>query len=496
MSEIITTLHPDNDETVNLYPNIKKENIPNGSIDVNRLNDDVKSLLESINELHPSGVDTAAHILAFTSNKGIYIGSDDGNWYYWNGTQYVVGGLFQAVQLANGVEDKLSSLDKTVNPYLYTQFKTARKLDIYSDKFTAGKVVKLAITEWGGDTPTNMYCFAYKNGVQSTIATFTTFNQIRTITLADNYDYLSFYLLTPSAPVIETRLTCYCYILENNTISTRLDAVETTINNSNIQPIFYVGPTREYTSFTACINYINNNNIKNAVVYVDRNNYDLFTEQGGSNYFDSYDHTINGYGLVLKNNIHIIMATGAKLLFNYTGSNTEVLIEYSPLNSGELGFTLENCNIECSNCRYAFHDERKNSTESYHNKFINCNFKIDNSNNASWGIHQALGGGLGKDGEIVIDSCVFESVGMNEADVLTYHNCYTDDYAQSKIVVKNCYTKGVTGMSFRYIGNSQRITPVYVSNCSTGFRIACFYEIPTAPYVNVVLYKWCNELRS
>ena len=101
MSDIITTLHPDTDESTNLYPNIKKQNIPDKSIDMNKIDDDVKSLLDSINELHPSGVDTSTNILAFTTNKGIYIGSDTGYWYYWDGSQYVSGGDYQASEIAD-----------------------------------------------------------------------------------------------------------------------------------------------------------------------------------------------------------------------------------------------------------------------------------------------------------------------------------------------------------------------------------------------------------
>lgn len=105
-NDIITTLHPDNDPDVNLYPNIKKENIPTNAIDKEKLEDDtvdyskldsdVKNLLNSINQLKPSGVDTSINILAFTTNKGIYVGSDTGHWYYWNGTQYADGGEFVA----------------------------------------------------------------------------------------------------------------------------------------------------------------------------------------------------------------------------------------------------------------------------------------------------------------------------------------------------------------------------------------------------------------
>lgn len=105
MTDIITTLHPENDENTNLYPNIKKQNIPDGSVDYIKLADDIKSLLNSVNELHPSGVETSDVILAFTENKGIYIGSDTGYWYYWNGTQYVSGGDYQATAVADGSVD-------------------------------------------------------------------------------------------------------------------------------------------------------------------------------------------------------------------------------------------------------------------------------------------------------------------------------------------------------------------------------------------------------
>ena len=52
MADIITTLHPENDAETNLYPNIKYENIPNGSIDMSKLSDDVKSLFSPSPEIH------------------------------------------------------------------------------------------------------------------------------------------------------------------------------------------------------------------------------------------------------------------------------------------------------------------------------------------------------------------------------------------------------------------------------------------------------------
>ena len=99
MAEIITNLHPDGDENTNLYPNIKKENIPSKSISTDKLDDNVLSLIGS---LKPSGTDTSTNILAYTSNKGIYVATDNGHWYYWDGSQYVNGGVYQASEIADG----------------------------------------------------------------------------------------------------------------------------------------------------------------------------------------------------------------------------------------------------------------------------------------------------------------------------------------------------------------------------------------------------------
>ena len=46
-------------------------------------------------KLEPSGTDTSTNILGFTSDKGIYIATDNGHWYYWNGSSYKDGGAYQ-----------------------------------------------------------------------------------------------------------------------------------------------------------------------------------------------------------------------------------------------------------------------------------------------------------------------------------------------------------------------------------------------------------------
>ena len=112
MAEIITNLHPDGDENTNLYPNIKKENIPSKSISTDKLDDNVLSLIGS---LKPSGTDTSANILAFTYNKGIYVATDNGHWYYWNGSAYTDGGVYQSSEAIEQIKGDINELDSQLS---------------------------------------------------------------------------------------------------------------------------------------------------------------------------------------------------------------------------------------------------------------------------------------------------------------------------------------------------------------------------------------------
>src|SRR5699024_1754533 len=126
-------------------------------------------------------------------------------------------------------------------------------------------------------------------------------------------------------------------------------------------------------------------------------------------YLDSYSGA-KTIGICLKNRVHVIFANGSKVLFNYKGSNTKVHEYFSPFNSGEYGFTLENVWIESTNCRYSVHDERGFAADPYHNKYIRCTM-IHDSSNCSWGAHQAIGGGLGQYGDVLIEDRYYKAVG-------------------------------------------------------------------------------------
>lgn len=204
----------------------------------------------------------------------------------------------------------------------------------------------------------------------------------------------------------------------------------------------------------------------NSTIYVNDGTYDIYQEfidKYGPDYWDTYNAQNNYFGMVLKNRVKIIFSSNSLVKFNYTGNNNAVLSKFSVFNSGENGFTIENLNIECKNCRYCIHDERNIHTDHYINKYLNCNMTLDNSENTGWGSKQCIGGGLGTNGEIIIKDSVFKSVGVaDNYGIISYHNS-SDINAKSNIVISgNVFKTGTARIS--WYGESQKITTALITN--------------------------------
>lgn len=309
----------------------------------------------------------------------------------------------------------------------------------------------------------------------------------------------AFYLLDYENNVLEKRIDCEdsiiyikqdCVMVINNSWK---NSPEPTVNlmtyddsKEIIAPrIYYCGKNRQFKKLKDCIEEATK--FMDSVVYVDNGIYDLVSEFG-IDYLNSYNETEN-IGIELKNRVHVIFSSGAKVVFNYTGSNEATQKYFSPFNSGKYGFTLENALVESTNCRYSVHDERASDSDSYHNVYKRCSFIHDSSKATGWHSAQAIGGGLGLYGDILIEDCYCKSVGNN--DSISYHspNISNENDSKSKIVVTNTYTSGT--LCFIPLGNSSQKTPIYVTGCST----------INPPYLNgtantMELITWNNELRN
>ena len=232
-------------------------------------------------------------------------------------------------------------------------------------------------------------------------------------------------------------------------------------------------------------------------VYIGAGTWDLI-EELGPEYVESCSSTQRG--IYLKNRVHLIGSSESLVTCHYTGDNSSTKTWLSAFNSGEYGFTLENLRIESSNCRYTMHDERDTSIDSYHNKYINCIMK---HNNESGGNRQVIGGGLGKNGHIVIHGCIFESVTADNNSAVSYHNTwYKGGTGKSFIDIQGNIVKGTGTFRFSWFGDSVEMTQIICANNSVGSDIQFVQETAetnlgvSVDIVNMELHKWNNEVRS
>ena len=214
----------------------------------------------------------------------------------------------------------------------------------------------------------------------------------------------------------------------------------TSIYDKLERKVFYCGPDREIKKLIDGI--AEATKYMGSTLYVDAGTYDL-VEEFGDDYFANIT-TEAMPGISLKNRIHIIFSPNSYVTCHYSGSNTNVLKNFSPFNAGQYGFTMENLNLSSSRVRYAVHDERNGKTELCQSKYINCKLKHDNTNNPSWSSYPCIGGGFGSNHEVMIENCVFESVvasGETAHGVVYYHpsNDSNNHSFAAKLTIKDSY---------------------------------------------------------
>lgn len=315
--------------------------------------------------------------------------------------------------------------------------------------------------------------------------TFSKLSALNPITLAEYSAYVvtvnaeaTFYISTASSNT---------YKVPISTIPIKPNAEEYRFGDFLECPnkVVYVGTTRQYKTLKSAIEAVDD--VFDAYIYVDAEEFDLVDEFGQA-FLDAYS-TAESFGLFLKNRVHLIFASGSKVVFNYTGSNAYVHEYFSPFNAGRYGFELIGANIESTNCRYSVHDEHGTENEPYRNIYKGCTMKHDSSA-TTWGAHQCIGGGLGLHGTIEISDCVFEAVGTN-IDA-SYHAPSTSSNAQNRVSVENSYFAGTFRMSTYGTGTAKSYGYVKGNSCTS----APFVSHNEGSADNVEIIAWNNEIRS
>lgn len=145
------------------------------------------------------------------------------------------------------------------------------------------------------------------------------------------------------------------------------------------------------------------------------------------------------------------------------------------------GVTLDGLNLYAEGTLYAIHDDPWHRQEPYVNEYMHCRVIGRLLKNAN-----CIGGGVAKNGRIIIDNCWFDN-GVTDSLTVRYHNTDLPD-AEGDIWISNSWLNGYLGLC--YYGDSAHLD-VYVNGCRAE-RIETRKETEDSVVQNIDLYAWNN----
>ena len=200
---------------------------------------------------------------------------------------------------------------------------------------------------------------------------------------------------------------------------------------------FVVGTNGDFTTLKSCTEYIMDNHVIGATVYVEPNTYDLVSEFGAE-YLENVSDA-KSFGLMIGNDTHFIFAENAKVEFLYTGSNEIVCEWFSPFNVVG-SFTLENANVKVQNARYCVHEDMPTilttPPENCRCVYKNCVMEHIGNTVGEYIGTVAIGAGVWKNSLTVVDGGVYKC-GSQFPCAISWHNANVSE--KSRIVIKNVY---------------------------------------------------------
>ena len=261
--------------------------------------------------------------------------------------------------------------------------------------------------------------------------------------------------------------------------------------------IIYVGSNREIKKITDALAL--GLQKPNIVIILDSEEFDIIDELGDDYMSQSFTGAEDSRGIELYNNITIKGTGNSVIKAHYLGNNADARSKFSVF-STKGSFTLDNIILDCKNIRYCVHDEQGNRTIPYKVQYLGCSMKIDNSENNDWPAMQCIGGGLGKNGIIIIKDCVFDAVLTTEyfrdsIGCVTYHNNGYDANSKSNLIVNGNYFKAST-FALMWYGSSTKITECLLSNNSFETPVLEKATTQSATVINTKIIGWNNIIRG
>ncbi len=265
-------------------------------------------------------------------------------------------------------------------------------------------------------------------------------------------------------------------------------------NGVGYEPFTMVARNKSYhaisngDSILAAVKYCYANNIPKLVIgsgtYNIINEYKAFY---GNSYFDDYvDYSQDLFDAgIWLHDIELKFEAGSKVIANYTGTNQNVIDNFSAFATGN-NVIIDGLTLDAVNLRYGIHaDYNSGDSESY---FIVRNSDLKNVRPDG---NKCIGAGLGMHVFWLFENIIFRSTGTNY--VMRIHNNVSSE-AESKIIVKDCYIDGNGFFKFNAYSTSTKQTIIQLCGCSYKTDPVVSRETPES-YDNFTLIKWNNEKR-
>ena len=203
-----------------------------------------------------------------------------------------------------------------------------------------------------------------------------------------------------------------------------------------------------------------------------------------------------GLGMYIGNNTVIEFEKGAEVVCEYTGGDSGVEENFSIFNASSPADAFPNYEIiglKCNakNIRYCIHDEMSSRNTPYVHKYVDCEMYLDNSA-SSWTSPQCIGGGLGKNGRILVSNCIFDGNTAIDNALVSWHNHWDSESYSDITICGNYFIKGTFEMQNYGQQTKNTIGKVCNNSFTANPRIANSDGVPN----KMIMYSWNNEVRN
>lgn len=420
------------------------------------------NLQNQINGLASGSPLPASSISEMTDTSRIYVNTNNGHWYYYDGTDWQDGGVYQAAEdsttLTNLVEDYTNYKEKTTNvsPNRFNKDDETTKTNYYYNGEIGATLTESANSTYycaiipvePGETITlssSGFRILFINDNDEILArnrttetssqapfTFTVPSTLGITKAAFSWKKTGTYgipldtYMAVKGDSLPSTYMPYGYIFNEDYINELKNKIE---NEESKE--FFVGygiddNNRYFNHVVDCLYKVQETSgfktvhIKNGV-------YDILSELGGMEYINSKNTTDDTWRSVqpVITDTKIIGHGNVILNFNLETTTQEHYWLFSALNiSGNC--ELENIEIHSSKCRYSIHDESADDYPNTYRKYTNV--RCYNTAN------QAAGCGYSQNTNVYIDNCIFECSGSQAG-----YSCHANNGV--KVIINNSVFK-------------------------------------------------------